>query len=372
MKKYTLLLPVAGKAQRFLDKGYTMPKPLIMSGNKHIIDRALGSIKLDDCDIVFVVRIDHIYNFSIDKILQEKFGDDIKIVIAEKDTRGSVETCLLAMEDINNDIPLIIYTPDVCFEKQFNPLDVDPSLDGFILTFKANSPDHSYVRLDDDGYAIRTEEKKVISKNAAVGVYYFKTAKMFTKYAEKMIDIGYVVNNEFYICPLYNFMIEDGLKIRISEVEKMHVLGTPQQLVFFNDNVISVFGEKPVALCSDHSGFHEKEKMKEVLAKMNIEFIDFGVYDYSDCDYNDYTTSAVHYIQNKYCDFGVGFCRTGQGVNILANKFRGIRSALISDLYTAEYAIRHNCTNFFALSSNCVPSPFSISASVCSTVSASL
>ena len=45
----------------------------------------------------------------------------------------------------------------------------------------------------------------------------------------------------------------------------------------------------------------------------------------------------------------MGFCRTGQGVNILANHLDGIRSALVLDEYTAEYAIRHNCVNFFAI-----------------------
>jgi ribose 5-phosphate isomerase B len=54
-------------------------------------------------------------------------------------------------------------------------------------------------------------------------------------------------------------------------------------------------------------------------------------------------------IANKTCDFALGFCRTGQGVNILANHLTGIRSALVIDEYMAEYAIRHNCVNFFAI-----------------------
>ena len=59
--------------------------------------------------------------------------------------------------------------------------------------------------------------------------------------------------------------------------------------------------------------------------------------------------AAVKSINDKVCDFGMGFCRTGQGVNILANHLEGIRSALVIDEYTAEYAIRHNCANFFAI-----------------------
>ena len=157
-KRFNLLLPIAGAAKRFADVGYTMPKPLIMANNKHIIDWSMESIKLDECSITFVVRAEHVYNFSIDEILKQKFGKDINIVVLDRMTRGSVETCLKAKHFIDNDMPLIIYTPDVYFENQLDPSTIDSNLDGFVLTFKANSPAHSYVKLDDDGFATKTAE----------------------------------------------------------------------------------------------------------------------------------------------------------------------------------------------------------------------
>ena len=96
MKKYNLLLPIAGKAQRFIDAGYTMPKPLILAKDKHVINWALDSVNLSECNLIFIVRVDHIYNFSIDKILKQKFGGDITIVTVDKVTRGALETCTLA------------------------------------------------------------------------------------------------------------------------------------------------------------------------------------------------------------------------------------------------------------------------------------
>ena len=349
MKKYNLLLPIAGRAQRFLDEGYTMPKPLIMVKDKHIIDLAMESINTEDCNIIFAVRLEHINNFSIDDILKEKFGNDIKIVVIDRVTDGSVSTCLLAKEHINNDLPLIIYTPDVYFQNKFDPNSISDNLDGFLLTFKANSAAHSYVELDENDMAVRTAEKEVISQNAAVGVYYYKTGKMFVQYAEEMINKNIRTKNEFYICPMYNLIIRDGGKVSISQVEKMHVLGTPAELEFFVDHVMVKFGQKPVALCCDHSGFNMKELAKKLLEKNEVPYIDFGTYVKKDCDYNEYVKAAVDAINNKDCDFGLGFCRTGQGVNILANHLEGIRSALVIDQYTAEYAIRHNCTNFFAI-----------------------
>ena len=63
MKKYNLLLPIAGEAQRFKDAGYTAPKPLIMANDRHIIDWAMESVKMDECNVIFVVRSEHIYTF---------------------------------------------------------------------------------------------------------------------------------------------------------------------------------------------------------------------------------------------------------------------------------------------------------------------
>ena len=144
-------------------------------------------------------------------------------------------------------------------------------------------------------------------------------------------------------------MIADDMQVGIEQVEKMHVLGTPPELEFFVNHVTARFGDKPIALCCDHSGFRMKEVAKSLLEKNNVPYIDFGTYVKKDCDYNEYVIAAVAAMNQKTSDFAMGFCRTGQGVNILANHLDGVRSALVIDEYTAEYAIRHNCCNFFAI-----------------------
>jgi len=60
MKKYNFLMPLAGKASRFIEKGYVLPKSLIIVGNKQSIDWSLSSFKLDDCNLIFVIRKDHV------------------------------------------------------------------------------------------------------------------------------------------------------------------------------------------------------------------------------------------------------------------------------------------------------------------------
>lgn len=348
-KKAILLVPIAGKGQRFVDEGFHMPKPLIMVDGEHIIDWSFKSIDPAEYDIVFVVRDDHIHNFGIDSILKNKFGENIKIVSTDKITSGTVASCLLAEDYINNDVPLVVYTLDVYFEPKFMLENVGDA-DGFILTFKANNPAYSYVQLDDDGHALRTAEKEIISENAAVGIYYFKRGSEFVRYAHQMIDQNLRTNNEFYVCPLYNLMITDNKKVRTAHVQKMHLMGNPAELNFFKKNVNKKFGDKPIALCSDHSGFQLKEITKKLLDSRNIRYIDFGTYVKKDCDYNDYIEQSAEFIRDGMCDFGFAFCRSGQGVNMCANKQKGIRSALISDEFSAEMAVRHNCANFFAFS----------------------
>lgn len=353
MKKYNLLLPIAGKAQRFIDAGYMMPKPLILARRKHVIDWAIESIKTDDCNLIFIVRLDHIYNFSIDKILKQKFGEDIKIVTVDHVTRGALETCTLAKEYIDNDLPLYIYTPDVYFQPQFDP-DCVKDADGFLLTFPANSPDHSYSDIDDQGVVSRVIEKEVISQHANVGLYYFKTGKMFLHYANDAIQKNMLVKGEFYIAPIYNTMIFDGLKVTACDTEKMHILGTPDTFEFFCNRVLPKFGEKPIALACDHSGFDLKEMARKVLTGAGISYIDVGTYVNKPCDYFDYVSQSAALVESGECDHAISFCRSGQGVNIAANHCEPFISALVFDEFTAEMSVRHNCANHFAIPSKYV------------------
>mgnify|MGYP001250698252 CR=1 FL=1 len=349
MKKYNLLVPMAGLGSRFKKEGYEVPKQFIYVRDKQLIDISLDCIDMSECNLIFVVRDEQIYNYSADKVLKNKYGEDIKIVVTDGLTRGSVCSCLLAKEHIDNDLPLIIHTLDIQFFPKLDPKTlIDQGVDGSLLTFKSNSSNYSYVKLNDDNMVIETAEKKVISDKACVGIYYFSKGSTFCNYAQDMIDKELTTKGEFYISPLYNLLIESGLKINNIDVDKIHIFGTPKEFVFYKENVIKKIGDKPIALCADHSGYECKEKFKKVLDNNNIQYIDFGTHIDEDCDYRYYINQAINSKRDGVCDFVFGFCRTGQGVNICANTFSDIRGALIFDQYTAEMSIRHNCANFFS------------------------
>ena len=90
-------------------------------------------------------------------------------------------------------------------------------------------------KISDDGYVEEVAEKKPISEHATVGIYYWKRGSDYVKYAEQMIKKNIRVNNEFYVCPVFNEAIESGKKIRIKEIEKdgMWGIGTPEDLNYF-------------------------------------------------------------------------------------------------------------------------------------------
>ena len=350
--KPNILVPMAGLGSRFIKEGFKVPKQLINIKDKHLIDISLDCLDYEGCNLIFVVRDETVYNFHMDELLRKKFGDDIKVVILDKLTDGSVCSCLFAEEYIDNDAPLIIHTLDIEFEPKFDSHLMNKlNGDGLLLTFKSNSSNYSYAKVDKNGFVTETAEKKAISNNACVGIYGFKKGSDFCKYAREMIERDLRTKNEFYISPLYNLLIEDGKKILTEPVDKMHVFGTPDEFHFYKDNVTRRIGDKPIAICSDHSGFDAKEIFKKVLDDNGYEYIDFGTILKKDCDYRDYIAQAVKSIGDRDCDYGFGFCRTGQGVNICANKYKGIRSALIYNTFSMEMAIRHNCANFFAIPS---------------------
>ena len=111
--------------------------------------------------------------------------------------------------------------------------------DGFIPCFQAEGDHWSFVRLDDKGKAIEIKEKKRISNYCTLGAYYFRTCKLYkdlyTEFYSKTQDL---VNGEKYVAPLYDFLISKGGEIYISNVDskKVHVLGTPEELLQFQMN----------------------------------------------------------------------------------------------------------------------------------------
>jgi len=236
-KKLNVLIPMAGAGSRFSQAGYTFPKPLIEVHGKPMIQVVVENLNIE-ANYIFIVQKDHYEKYNL-KYLLNLIAPNCKIVQVEGLTEGAACTTLLAKEFIDNDAPLVMANSDQFVEWNSNEcmyaFNAD-AIDGGILTFKATHPKWSYAKIGDDGFVSEVAEKKPISDNATVGVYFWKKGSDYVKYAEQMIANNIRTNNEFYVCPVFNEAIGDGKKVRVKQIEKMWGIGTPEDLNYFLEN----------------------------------------------------------------------------------------------------------------------------------------
>lgn len=104
-----------------------------------------------------------------------------------------------------------------------------------------------------------------------------------------------------------------------------------------------------ISLGCDHGGLELKEMIKAHLLQRGFEVKDCGTYSKDSCDYPDYARPAAEAVASGECERGILVCTTGIGVSITANKVKGVRCALLSDLMSAKMTRQHNDTNMMAL-----------------------
>jgi len=236
-EKMNVLIPMAGAGSRFATAGYTFPKPLIEVNGKPMIQVVIENLNIE-ANYTFIVRKEHYEKYNLQYLLT-LIAPGCNIVQVDELTEGSACTTLLAKQYIDNDSPILLANSDQFIEWNSNECLYAFNADGIdagILTFKATHPKWSYAKIGEDGFVSEVAEKKPISDNATVGVYYWKKGSDYVKYAEQMIEKNIRTNNEFYICPVFNEAIADGKKIRVKEIEKMWGIGTPEDLNYFLEN----------------------------------------------------------------------------------------------------------------------------------------
>lgn len=106
---------------------------------------------------------------------------------------------------------------------------------------------------------------------------------------------------------------------------------------------------KPIAIGCDHAGFELKESVKEFLRTQEFTVIDYGTTNKESCDYPDYAHQVGKYVQDNDGVFGIVICGSGNGVNMVVNKYANVRSALCWNAEIASFARLHNNANIIAL-----------------------
>jgi len=235
--KLNVLIPMAGAGSRFEASGYTFPKPLIEVRKKPMIQVVVENLNIK-ANFIYVVQKSHREKYNLDALLS-LITPGCKIVETEGMTEGAACTALLAKEYIDSDAPLFFANSDQFVEWDSNEFLYkmnETNADGGIVTFEATHPKWSFAKINKQGLVTEVAEKNPISNIATIGFYYWKNGSDFVKYAEQMINKNIRVNNEFYVCPVFNEAIEDGKAIRTFDVKEMWGLGTPEDLNYYLEN----------------------------------------------------------------------------------------------------------------------------------------
>ena len=242
-RKINVVIPMAGEGSRFANAGFVKPKPLIPVGGRPMIKWVVDSLTAPSYDLcfIFIVRSAHDRKYGIrQKLLQ--LARDVTVVLVDDLTDGPVSTCLLASGLVGSDRPLLLANSDQFVEWDASAffdrvLLSSPPLDGGMVTFRVpferRDTRWSFARTDMFGYVTECREKEVISEEATAGLYFFARGSDFVKYAQQMVSKNLRVNNEFYVCPVYNQGIADGQKYVCHRCSRMWGLGVPDDVKTF-------------------------------------------------------------------------------------------------------------------------------------------
>ena len=233
-----ILIPMAGRGERFEAAGYSFPKPLIDINGKTMIQVIVENLNFP-AEHIFICQKEHYERYSLKELL-ELISPKCSVIKVNETTEGAACSALLAKELINNDEELIIANSDQWINwhnEHFLTFLRNNDADGGVVTFISTHPKWSFVKVNDEGEVTSLAEKKIISNIATVGIYYFKKGKYFVESAEKMIRKNIRTNNEFYVAPVYNEMIEAKKKILHYPIAEMRGLGTPEDLTRFFENM---------------------------------------------------------------------------------------------------------------------------------------
>lgn len=237
--KIDVVITMGGLGSRFRKAGYTVPKYMIEAKGKTLFEWSMISLdgyKKDVNQYIFIAMKEE--GINIEGFIKEKCQElgiaNYHLILLDYLTDGQATTATLAEKYWNKEHALLIYNIDTYVEPgQMNSEELKG--DGFIPCFKAEGDHWSFVRLDEQG-VVEIKEKQRISDHCTLGSYYFKTCGLYKKlYDEYYSEEKNLVKGEKYVAPLYDYLLSKGGEIYISDIapERVHVLGTPEELEYF-------------------------------------------------------------------------------------------------------------------------------------------
>lgn len=228
-----IALPMAGRGSRFEGAGFEQPKPLIPVHGLPMFVQSLQSIKkIEYSRLIVIALLEHEEKFGLSSIIENHQIKNAHLVLIPEVTKGQLCTVLEAKSCLETDEDLLVIGSDTIVVSDLGN-DLKQHLldfEGVISVFNLPGDRWSFAKTDETGRVVQVAEKERISDHACTGMYYFKSSKVFKKLAEEMIAHQETTKGEYYVMPLYQKMIDRGMKIGVSIAQEMWDLGTPEAL----------------------------------------------------------------------------------------------------------------------------------------------
>ena len=193
------------------------------------------------CRFIFVCRKEHLTQFYLGDVLR-LVAPNCEVISCDTDTAGALCSALLAVDHLEPDQELLVANCDQYIAAgmgEFYSACRAGTSDGCILTFRSTHPRWSFIRKDAAGRVVEVAEKRPISDEATVGLYYFRKARDFLAGAEAVLLKGLRTKEQFYISSIYNELILDGKIIGCMRLpdRTVYKLGTPEDVTEFQKDL---------------------------------------------------------------------------------------------------------------------------------------
>ncbi len=250
-----IVIPLGGVGQRFGDKGYLMPKPLIKVEGKEIIRWLIDSIKFRKNDIVIIIYHPVLTDFKFKEFINSYYSN-IKLIELKNETLGACDTISKAFTYLSkkNDDKLLILDGDNFFQDDIITKAHKSKKDKiFYFQSLSKDPIYSYIQLKGKK-VINIEEKVKISNYASVGAYFFRSTKKAIENINDVLKKTSVIK-EYYLSVAYKELLLKNQIIEAEEIREFTCFGTPdlinkfksfekKRVCFDLDNTLTTFPKK--------------------------------------------------------------------------------------------------------------------------------
>jgi hypothetical protein len=227
-----IVIPMVGKSSRFFNAGYMRPKYELKVEGVSVFYHAVNSFRkyFESDFFLFLVRND----FGAENFVRQEIAllgiKTFRISVLEHETRGQADTVFQGLQSINVQESLYIFNIDT-FRPGFSKPEISRLCDGYLEVFEGEGDHWSFVEPGTDMKVLRTTEKNRISNLCSDGLYFFRNRIDFEDAFNYAVQTQNLDKGEYYVAPLYNYLIKEGLDIRYVKTDIIDVIfcGTPQE-----------------------------------------------------------------------------------------------------------------------------------------------